>query len=320
VVEKKAMKALIILLIVVFSIIFRPTVCWAAPPYQEFKTFKDWCLNVRQLPEGQVYWKEKYAAGGVVLTEFPSPKETVLRLIKESDADNCDAAQEQLLQRKELDLSRSLEDPYVVSPVLNDVRPLATLTNLEKLNLAGNQIKNISSLAGLTNLKQLNLSKNKVKDLSPLKNLINLEELDIYDNWANDLTPLSNLKNLIKLKIGEFNYEPESLIDSIPEEYNYDENYFTIRDFSHLGGLNKLQSLAIKVNSSSPDSNVRFPIRDYSFISKLSSLKNLEIDDGNMQNANFLDSLTNLEVLKMPSESIYLTQMNPKLKKNLPFL
>jgi Leucine-rich repeat (LRR) protein len=149
VVEKKAMKALIILLIVVFSIIFRPTICWAAPPYQEFKNFKDWCVHLDQLPETYSYPKDALSPADI-LVEYPSPKDAVRKLIQKSGAINCNEAQQRLMQLKELDLS--LQE-------LKDIQPIATLTNLEILDLAGNSIKDISPLSHLTNLKKIKFSR-----------------------------------------------------------------------------------------------------------------------------------------------------------------
>ncbi len=80
--------------------------------------------------------------------------------------------------------------------VLNDLTPLANLTNLEELYLPSTQVTDLTPLANLTNLEILNLSHNPITDLSPLANLTNLETLSLINIQATDPTPLANLTNL----------------------------------------------------------------------------------------------------------------------------
>lgn len=57
-----------------------------------------------------------------------------------------------------------------------DLTPLASLTELEYLELFSANVKDITPLAGLTNLRDLNLTYNrKLRDISPLYELPNLE-------------------------------------------------------------------------------------------------------------------------------------------------
>ena len=66
---------------------------------------------------------------------------------------------------------------------ISDVSPLATLSNLKRLELLDNNISDISALARLTNLTWLNVSQNEISDLSPLDGLRpNLDFLSVTDN------------------------------------------------------------------------------------------------------------------------------------------
>jgi len=87
---------------------------------------------------------------------------------------------------------------------INDLTPLASLTNLEMLSFSGNKISDLRPLAGLTNLKYLDLQQNQITDLSPLSNLTNLESLNLYNNKISDLSPLAGLTNLRELKLANF--------------------------------------------------------------------------------------------------------------------
>lgn len=57
-----------------------------------------------------------------------------------------------------------------------DLTPLASLTELEYLEIFSTNVTDVSPLAGLTNLRDLNMTYNrKLKDISPLYDLPNLE-------------------------------------------------------------------------------------------------------------------------------------------------
>ncbi|MEM6430345.1 MAG: leucine-rich repeat domain-containing protein [Deinococcota bacterium] len=73
---------------------------------------------------------------------------------------------------------------------INDLRPLADLTNLITLGLGDNSIVNLQPLAGLDNLEVLSLYSNFLEDISPLASLASLSVLDLEYNFISDLTPL----------------------------------------------------------------------------------------------------------------------------------
>ena len=91
---------------------------------------------------------------------------------------------------------------------ISDISPLASLKNLEELNIEQNNIKDISPISKLKKLKSLYISNtgcfnkqhgvtgNKIKDLSPLTKLTNLERLVLNDCGISNIKPLGKLKNL----------------------------------------------------------------------------------------------------------------------------
>ena len=65
---------------------------------------------------------------------------------------------------------------------IRDVSALSGLTDLTVLALAGNNITDISALSGLTNLEWLWLHNNNIRDVSALSGLTNLEGLNLLRN------------------------------------------------------------------------------------------------------------------------------------------
>ena len=152
-------------------------------------SFTQWCLQRVSLSAGA--------------------RNTVEVLFAESGTRDCTLAAKKLLSRTELNLSdeqiadvrplaglTKLERLDLSFNIITDVTPLATLTNLKVLFLDNNQIVDISPLAGLTNLNELDLNNNQITDVSPLARLTNLEWLDLSFNTITDVSSLATLTNL----------------------------------------------------------------------------------------------------------------------------
>ena len=76
---------------------------------------------------------------------------------------------------------------------IDDIAPLAGLTELQQLILSYNNVKDLGPLAGLQALLFLNLVGNAVEDVSPLFPLASLQELVLIQN---PLIPCSQLDEL----------------------------------------------------------------------------------------------------------------------------
>ena len=79
---------------------------------------------------------------------------------------------------------------------ITDLTGLEYCTNLEKLNIAVNQISDLSPIGNLTSLTWLWASVNQIEDISPLTNLYAMEHIELYNNSISDISALSNLTNL----------------------------------------------------------------------------------------------------------------------------
>ena len=76
------------------------------------------------------------------------------------------------------------------SNAVEDLSPLAGLTQLTRLHLPNNSISDISAVAELTNLTWLNLWGNPISDISPVVGLTNLTDLYLGGNNISDISPL----------------------------------------------------------------------------------------------------------------------------------
>ena len=82
-----------------------------------------------------------------------------------------------------------------------DLAPLVNMAKLRRLDLTGTSVDNLAPLEWLATLKTLDLQGTSVTDISPLSNLKNLSWLDLSDNPISDLTPLARLTKLESLNL-----------------------------------------------------------------------------------------------------------------------
>jgi internalin A len=115
------------------------------------------------------------------------------------------------------------------------VTHLASLTQLKKLWLAGNQITDISPLASLTQLQGLHLYNNQITDVSPVAPLTQLQILDLQKNAITDVPPFPSLRQLDLLWLSENPITDERLeqlatrLNMIKEEKKLTPKTFLLR-------------------------------------------------------------------------------------------
>ena len=162
-----------------------------------------------------------------------------------------------------------------------DLSPLAKLTKLRVVALSGNGITDINPLADLQRLTHLYLEQNNIDDVSPLADLQRLTHLYVQRNNIDDISPLADLQHLIQLNV---------------ERNNID-------DISPFVDLVSLQGLHISQN----------PITDLTPIANLIELEDLGFWHFPAHSSSLdlspLTNLTNLEVLSLQGNGI--TDISP---------
>ncbi len=77
-----------------------------------------------------------------------------------------------------------------VNKQLSDLAPLASLAQLQSLDVFSTQVSDLAPLASLAQLQSLDVAFTQVSDLAPLASLTNLQRLVVYDTHVSDLSPL----------------------------------------------------------------------------------------------------------------------------------
>ena len=132
---------------------------------------------------------------------------------------------------------------------LRDISVLAGLTNLTNLSLDFNNITDISVLTGLTKLTALELGYNAIMDHSILSGLTNLTGLDLRGTHTSDLSVLSGLTNLIDLYIDSNGISDLSPLAGLTNLRRLGLNFNSISNLSALRGLTNLRWMRLVGNN-----------------------------------------------------------------------
>lgn len=98
-------------------------------------------------------------------------------------------------------LFTGMKDLFLGPGELDDLGPIATLTQLVSLRASINKVSDLKPLTKLTAMDRLDLGRTAVHDIAPLANMAALTELQLDDTQVTDISPLKSCKNLEKLSI-----------------------------------------------------------------------------------------------------------------------
>ena len=189
---------------------------------------------------------------------------------------------------------------------VNDLSPIAGLTNLRRLYLIGTPVSDLSPLRGLTNLTELHLNDTPVSDILPVRGLTNLTHFSVHGTLVTDLSPIAGLINLTNLA-----FSSENLSDISPLAGLINLEFIScwghaISDLSPLAGLTKLEGIDFcggNISDLTPLAGltglkklyVAFEkVSDISPIAGLTGLNRLNFEDNNISDISSLAGLTNL--------------------------
>jgi hypothetical protein len=118
---------------------------------------------------------------------------------------------------KNLDMVETLPDLWSLqawqNPDLKSLAPLAKLTKLKMLQIAGTQVEDLAPLANLSKLDTLDVSGTRVKTLAPLGKLTALTMVQATDTSVQDLAPLHASTRLTYVTVPKTC--PEAEIDAL---------------------------------------------------------------------------------------------------------
>lgn len=197
---------------------------------------------------------------------------------------------------------------------LSDIRQMNAITELD---LGNNQmIQNIEPLARLTNLQKLNISGTKISDLTPIRNLTELQEVDASRTLITDVSVLKYAGKITRLNIENTNVPDISVIKKMPTLQVLDASNTKASDFTGLTDLTSLVNLDLggtQLQSLAPLQNLSAlqvldisstPVSDLKPISGLKTMTELTIDSTSVVDAAPIGQMTGLVILSINSTKI----------------
>ena len=100
---------------------------------------------------------------------------------------------------------------------IGDISPIASLTQLEELELPHHQIMDIGPLLGLKHLCKLSLKDNFLYDLRGMDMLTNLNEVDLSSNRINEVNVLGCMQNLRRIVLDDNPLTDIGVLQHLPD-------------------------------------------------------------------------------------------------------
>ena len=188
----------------------QPLICWA---------YKQDHLKLEAIDES-VFLPPTFTALCLQENAFPELHTTLEKIraaVASPAGETCPALEARVKRVSELNLSGhdSPQDAL-------DLRPLATLTQLERLTLSGSKIVDINPLSDLVNLKVLDLAVNHITSVEPLSDMMDLVHLNLNSNIIEQVGQLSGLLRLQYLYLANNKINDLSQLTYLPQIINVD--------------------------------------------------------------------------------------------------
>ncbi len=161
---------------------------------------------------------------------------------------------------------------------IEDYGPIASLKNLEELDLSVTNLKDLSFVSGLGSLKSMSLVGSlALPDLTALKDLSQLETLDIYAGGLGNPAGIEGLTQLRHLELGN------------------ESTAFQMKDLSVLSGLTKLEYLRVDADG----------LESFHGMEQLENLKEAYFwgSSATYGDVSPLGGVTQLQILRLPDRS-----------------
>ena len=176
---------------------------------------------------------------------------------------------------------------------ITSLEGLQTFTNLDRLDLRGNEIEDLGPLAQL-NLQTLKITSNNVISLGALENSTRMQYLDAEWNQIDDISSLAGMEQIEWLLLGN---NQISSIDSLSGAHELLELILSqnkIENIGAVGQLEKLEKLYLESNQ----------IVDITSLAGLTNLSELHLRNNQIADITPLAGLTNLTRLSLYKNQI----------------
>ncbi len=154
------------------------------------------------------------------------------------------------------------------NPFVQDIEPLARLSNLQRLDISGTAIGDLWPLRNLTELKDVDASETKVSDISVFRFATKMVTLKLASTAVSDIGVLSKMPQLQLLDLSNTSVQDLWPLTSLVAITDLNLSHTKVVDLKPLQGLTALRKLDVSVTK----------VAELAPIASLTSITDLEID------------------------------------------
>ena len=214
-------------------------------------------------------------------SSWPIATQRTINYLLSASSNDCVKAAQQLEARTELLNS----DPNFASTGITDLRPLASLTKLQSINIISDELTDLRPLAKMQNLAFLGIARSNLTDLTPLIGLKKLRMLRLlYCKNITSLQPLSQIPQLNEILVWNSPVSDLSPLSQLPNLAEINLVGTQVADLRPLAPLKSLRRLEI----------VGSKVQNLQGIAGLTGLQKVTLSENKIQDLRSIAKLTNL--------------------------
>ncbi|CAL5990766.1 leucine-rich_repeat domain-containing protein [Hexamita inflata] len=131
---------------------------------------------------------------------------------------------------------------------ISEIGVLSRMIQLQKLDMAQNNLESIRGIEKLVNLADVDLSENTITDINCLKFMKQLKSVNLSKNKITLAEDLQSLTNLLTLKISYNNLKSINFVKHMNQLIHFDASFNQISDINVIENLVKLVDLRLHGN------------------------------------------------------------------------
>ncbi|CAL6013374.1 Conserved_hypothetical protein [Hexamita inflata] len=175
---------------------------------------------------------------------------------------------------------------------IENVNGLENMKSVVELSLRGNRISEIGVLSRMNQLQKLDMAQNNLKSIQGIEQLVNLIEIDLSENYITEINSLKSMKQLKQINLSKNQIQYAQDLEMLTNLMSLNISFNSLKNITFVKRMTKLVQFNASYNQ----------IKNIDNIKDLTILVDLRLDGNMIESFSVIDSLPNQKAIWYTSE------------------